>query len=152
MGQAMAEVVALLAIGILFGYLILNWGQIPEHIPMHFNAMGEINGWGLKSELLVLPVTTLIVYTLLTIISCFPVMWNVPIKITEENQESIYQTIKSMIIILKMEIVISFGYITLGSLKVGPLESYDLPLILIVIGGTILYYMIKIIQIGNKDR
>jgi uncharacterized membrane protein len=35
-------------------YLIVMWKSIPDTIPAHYNAAGEVNRWGGKSELLML--------------------------------------------------------------------------------------------------
>lgn len=35
-------------------YLTLNWGEIPDQVPAHYNASGIIDRWGSKSEFLIL--------------------------------------------------------------------------------------------------
>lgn len=48
-------------------FLAAYWRRIPEEVPMHFNAAGEINRWGSKWWLLMLPVITWLVYGFLTV-------------------------------------------------------------------------------------
>ena len=36
-------------------YIILAWGKLPDEIPGHFNGMGEVDRWGSKIELFILP-------------------------------------------------------------------------------------------------
>lgn len=55
---------ALLAEGFLLPALL--WGRIPKQIPGHYNAAGEIDRWGSKWELFLLPVFSVILYLLLT--------------------------------------------------------------------------------------
>ena len=43
-----------------FVYLALKWNQIPDSVPLHWNASGEIDRWGDKAELWVLPCMMLI--------------------------------------------------------------------------------------------
>lgn len=55
---------ALLA-GMILG-LVLFWGRIPDQIPGHYNGAGEIDRWGSKWELLILPVSGVLMYLLLS--------------------------------------------------------------------------------------
>jgi hypothetical protein len=64
-------------------------------------------------------------------------MWNMPVKITEENRIRAYYYTKNMITILKLELVSSFAYITLQTSKAQMLNAYFVPVFLIVIFGTI---------------
>ncbi len=36
-------------------FLIAVWNRLPEKVPGHFNASGEVDRWGSKWELLILP-------------------------------------------------------------------------------------------------
>jgi len=64
-------------------------------------------------------------------------MWNMPVKITEENRVWAYYYTRYMITILKLELVSSFAYITLQTSKAQMLNAYFVPVFLIVIFGTI---------------
>ncbi len=39
-----------------FMYLAYIWNQLPEKVPMHWNIKGEIDGYGDKTELLIIPI------------------------------------------------------------------------------------------------
>ena len=49
-------------------FLIITWSKIPDTIPMHYDSAGNIDRFGSKLEILVLPIIILIVYTFITII------------------------------------------------------------------------------------
>lgn len=53
-----------------FVYLSVIWNSLPERVPIHWNATGEIDGWGNKLTLIVmlfmLPVLT---YVILSVVS-----------------------------------------------------------------------------------
>jgi uncharacterized membrane protein len=38
-----------------FIYLGYIWNTLPEKVPIHWNSHGEINGWGSKSSLIIIP-------------------------------------------------------------------------------------------------
>ena len=52
-------------VGMILG-LVLFWGRLPEQIPGHYNGAGEIDRWGSKWELLLLPVFGVLMYGLLS--------------------------------------------------------------------------------------
>ncbi|TAE48316.1 MAG: DUF1648 domain-containing protein [Bacteroidetes bacterium] len=61
------EWLPLLLLVLPFAALAFLWDQFPEQIPMHFNALGEVDRYGKKGfELFLLPLTSVFVYALLT--------------------------------------------------------------------------------------
>lgn len=58
-----------LCLALLAGEFLLPallWGRIPDRIPGHYNGAGEIDRWGSRWELFLLPVAGAILYLLLT--------------------------------------------------------------------------------------
>lgn len=49
------ELPVLLVVLLPFLYLGFIWSSLPERVPIHWNSEGQINGWGSKSTLLLLP-------------------------------------------------------------------------------------------------
>ena len=43
-------------------FLILTWSKIPDKVPMHYDFAGNIDRWGSKLEILILPIITWIMY------------------------------------------------------------------------------------------
>ena len=70
-------------------FLILTWSKIPDKVPMHYDFAGNIDRWGSKLEILILPIITWIMYVFMTIIEKFPEAWNTGVKVTEENIERV---------------------------------------------------------------
>lgn len=129
---------------LIWVYLIVSWGKLPDKIPGHYNAAGVADHWGDKNEILILPIISVVLYALLTIVSFFPSVWNTPVKITEENREFVYLNLKTMLILIKMEIIIAFAYITYCNIKIQSLGTWFLPVELIMVFGTVIYYIIKV--------
>jgi len=143
--------IALETIGLLLlvGMIILiytRWNQIPQQIPMHYNAIGEIDNWGSKEDILFLPVVSILLYAFLTALSFFPQIQNIPILITDENKESVYHNIKNLYIFLKIEIVMLLFlfvyYITIAQ----PLPIAVIPIFIIILLGTSIFFIVRIIR------
>ena len=45
-------------------YTIIIWNQLPDQVPAHYNGAGEVDRWGSKWELIILPVIA-------ALVSCF---------------------------------------------------------------------------------
>jgi uncharacterized membrane protein len=142
--QRIIELITVIVLFLIWIYLILSWGSIPDKIPGHYNAQGVVDRWGNKNEILALPIVSIALYILLTIVSFFPSTWNVPVKITEDNREFSYINLRTMLILIKMEILATFAYMSYCNIKIQSLGVWFLPLELTLIFGTITYYIIKI--------
>ncbi|WP_318310687.1 SdpI family protein [Flagellimonas crocea] len=52
-----------------FLYLAYIWDQLPEKVPLHYNIKGEIDRYGDKSELILIPIMLpLLIYVLLLVV------------------------------------------------------------------------------------
>ena len=78
-------IVSLLCLIGVVVYLMVMWSRIPNQIPAHFNAAGEVNRWGSKSELIVLPIISWVLYGFITLVERYPQIWNTGVTVTEEN-------------------------------------------------------------------
>jgi uncharacterized membrane protein len=101
--QVIIEASTIVILLSLFAYVMTNWNMIPGQVPSHFNFHGQIDSWSNKNMILFPVFVSLFLYLLLTVVSFFPSMWNMPVKITEENMERAYHYTRNMITILKLE-------------------------------------------------
>lgn len=76
--QKMLEIVGIILLVLFVGFIAMSWGELPDKIPVHYNAAGVIDIWGNKGEILILPVITILLYGGLSGITLFPQIWNVP--------------------------------------------------------------------------
>jgi uncharacterized membrane protein len=148
--QLFLEVISILILSAMFAILYFNWGNIPEKIPGHYNALGEIDRWGNKSELLLLPITSSILYLLLTVVSCFPSIWNVPTQTTDKNRTFVYSNLLTMMILLKASVLIIFFFLNYNSMQAKALPVYFLPVFMIVIFAIIIFFTVRTIRIAKK--
>src|SRR5581483_10233731 len=83
--ETLLEVLTLL--GVIMVLAITVWGYIalPTTIPTHYNIQGAPNAYGSKASLLTLPILTICLAVLLTVLSRFPHRYNYPWPITPEN-------------------------------------------------------------------
>lgn len=63
------ELPLILSVLVPFAYLAIVWDKVPEKVPLHWNIEGEIDRYGEKYEILLIPILLpLATYLLLTVI------------------------------------------------------------------------------------
>ena len=127
-------------------FLALFWSRIPAQVPMHFNAAGEIDRWGDRSTLLVLPVISWLLYGLMTVVEQFPGAWNTGVKVTEENQERVYALLAHLLSTLKLLVIAMFTWIILCCTLTRPLPGWFLPVVLGVVFGDMFYWLVRVFR------
>ena len=137
-----------LLIGILI-YLFVNWSSIPDKIPGHYNSAGEIDRMGNKGELLILPIISWLMFLGMTVVERFPQAWNTGVRVTEDNKERVYRTIKNMLSTMKIIIVAIFSYLTINSAQGLSLSAWFLPVFLLLIFGTLTLFIIRLIIVSR---
>lgn len=144
--------VNLICLGLLVGiviYLALFWNRIPDKIPGHYNAAGVVDRWGDKGELLIIPIIAWIMYIGLTILERFPQIWNTGVQVTEQNKERVYRVLKNLVGTEKMLMVAVFIYLTLNSSFSKELPMWFLPVFLILIFGSLIWFILKLVKVSR---
>jgi uncharacterized membrane protein len=141
------EAVALAGLLAGLGLVVFYWPRLPERVPTHFNLAGEADAWGARVNVLILPGVTLGLYTLLTLISFFPHIWNFPVRITKENAARQYRLGRLMVACLKAELVWVMAILSWQTMDAAVsggarLHPATLPVMLGVVGVTVLWYFV----------
>ena len=147
--QITLEVLAALVLIGTVAYLVLKWGGVPDKIPGHYNATGEVDRWGNKSELLLMPIISGCLYLFLTVVGFFPSIWNIPVHVTEDNKAVVYRTSKNMMITMKLEALVSFFYLEYNQIGTKPLSQYFLFIILVAVLLTFGFYFLRLKRIAR---
>ncbi len=138
------NLICLLLLSGLVVYLLINWSDIPDKIPGHYNAMGEVDRWGNKGELLFLPIIGWIMYIGITVLEHFPQVWNTGVTVTEENKARIYPILKNIIGTTKLLVVGVFVILDINSALAKSLPIWFLPIFLVLMFGSIIFSVVKL--------
>ncbi len=149
--EQLMETVSTVAFVMIFVLLILNWSQLPNIIPTHFNAVGKADDFGNKETLFLIPILAAGLHILMTVIQFFPNIYNYPVKVTEENAQRLYTVGRQMIIAVKLEMDLLFLYIFYKTVDValGKATGLGGGFLVIVLGvtfgtiGLMFYYILK---------
>ncbi len=143
-------VVNILSLIMLVGvavYLAVSWIGLPDKIPGHYNALGQVDRWGSKGELLFTPIVSWILFLGITLLERFPHIWNTGVAVTEENREQVYRILKSLIGTVKLLIVAVFAFISVNMMSAHNLPLWFIPVFLVLMFGSIIYFIVKLVRV-----
>jgi uncharacterized membrane protein len=149
--QRWVELLCVAVLFFLFAFLVSNWSGIPASIPSHYDANGVINGWSSKNSLLLFPVICLVMYALLTAVSFFPKIWNVPVKLTDENRQRVYTVTRSLLCVLKLTMLLLFTAITVSMAKMREPGVMFFVLLIGGVFGVIGGFIVRIIKVSKPQ-
>lgn len=144
--------ILLFAGSIVFSLVI--WKHLPDKVPVHYGFSGEVNRWGSKWELVILPLISIMLYIFMRGLGKYPHIHNYPIKITEENAKDAYRISRSLMFVLGDIILIVFTIIFINSIVVAlgwseGLGFYLLPLLLLGTFIPIIWALVKLFQLNK---
>lgn len=125
-------------------YLLLGWNTFPDRIPGHFNALGEVDRWGSKQELLVLPIISWVIYGIITVVERFPQVWNTGVRVTKENAAGVYRILKNMIAVVKMFVLLMFGSLSVITSQSLRIPIWSIFVFILLLFGTISFFLVRL--------
>ncbi len=130
-------------------FVVVMWFKLPSSIPIHFNAVGEVDGYGSKYTMFIMLPIMIMLYFILAVQSRHPETHNYIVTITDNNKEIQQHLLLRLVRVIKLEVMLIFGYIqvnmVVGALvrKGSNLGAWFLPVTLIMIFGTLIIYLYK---------
>lgn len=139
------EAVALVGILLTLGLTVLFWPALPALVPTHFGVTGEVDAWGDKRTILILPSVSVLLYLMFTIVCRYPHKFNYPWPITAQNARQQYQLAYSLLAWFKAEVILLFSFLEWTTIRTafGQIKGLGiafLPLVLLVMFGTLGIY------------
>ncbi|GAA5219590.1 DUF1648 domain-containing protein [Membranihabitans marinus] len=103
---------------ILFGLPIFYYSILPDRIPIHFRAQGQVDRYDEKIWIFLAPSLGLITYLGLRILILFPHKFNYWVTITKDNAYYQYKNAIRMLRILNVIILTSLTYLNYMIIRV----------------------------------
>lgn len=141
-----AEIFCMFLLIVTTLYTIYMYIQLPEKIPIHYNAAGVIDRYGNKLEIFILLIVTWVMYIGLSLVTRVPQFWNTGVSVTAENKDRVYRILKNMLKIIKMEIIVIFCYLIYNTTTLYNLPKWFVPVFLVLLFSTMLISFIVLIK------
>ena len=129
--------------------LLLNFAEIPETVPVHFNMQGEADRFGSKNELFLVQGIASVLYAGMVVLALFPQAHNMPTTLTEENKEEKWKLSAQFIRVVNLVVSSIFLSLTVTSVNnalmgVEDQDPWLLFVLLGVLGVAIVIYWVKL--------
>ena len=111
------EIIGWISVFGIWALPLINYFDLPEIIPIHFNGAGKADGFGNKTHIFILPIISTLLFIGLTILNKRPHVFNYPGQITKENAVHQYTYATRMMRVLKLVIVLLFGLIVFKTIQ-----------------------------------
>lgn len=83
--EILFEVISIILLLISWIYFLVEYGGLPDRVPIQFTLEGQPEKYGEKNLLFAFPGVHTLLYCLLTIMSCYPNKFKYPIMINQDN-------------------------------------------------------------------
>lgn len=133
--------------------LVFVWNKLPQEVPAHYNALGEVDRWGSKMELFILPGIGIFLAITMQLLEKFPEAHNYPARLNESNAEQFYLLSRKILNQIKNMCLFIFAIILVESISVAMgwsfgLSKYFLPILLI---GTLIPIVIGVLKMRKIE-
>ena len=135
----------LMLLGTTF-YVMINWTQMPDQIPLHYDFAGNVTDYGGKAAIIPILAVTWFVFILMTVLVKFPRVWNIPVTVTKENFERVYGITRGMMEVVKFEAILLMIVTIISTVKGSEFPVSLMTVLMVVIMLTVvigLYLLFK---------
>ena len=152
MFEKLANIIGIASIVAMILYIELNWSALPDDVPIHFNAAGEVDRWDSKWSMLILPIIAIALYIFMEVIEKRPHTHNYPARLTEQNAAQFYKESCQTLNLTKNITTLMLAYIAVRSVlvaleKVQGLGVATIGIFLFIIGFIIIRGMRRMSKI-----
>lgn len=150
--EVAADIIGIGALLLSLVFTLLNWGGIPQEIPAHFDFEGNVDRYGAKVELFILPIIAVALLILMQLVEKKPWLYNYPDRLNEENVVRFYTEGRKMMNFTKNLVNILFASISVQSVRIalGDIDSLSSGLLIGIIVAMVIvifYGMIRMMKI-----
>ncbi len=121
---------------------IIFWSKIPDELPMHYNAAGEVDNWSDKGSLILLFFVIALVMGVMSI-AVYLVKTNMESKYSKDAEKSEMRVAYPIVILMNLVVQSMFAYIMFCCITCRPLGTLFLPIFLIATFAPLVYLIYK---------
>ncbi|PIC82545.1 DUF1648 domain-containing protein [Sporosarcina sp. P1] len=132
-------------------YLLLQWNQLPDRIPAHFGANGEVDRYGSRMELLLLPVIGIVMWVGMWKLEKYPHTYNY-LNLRPDNVEIQYRYGVLFMNVMKNISTLLFVFLIWQSIDIAlaRIGSLNMPLLITILAllfGSMGVYLYKVLKL-----
>lgn len=120
------EILSWMLIGSTWILVLFAFWDLPDRVPVHFNASGQADGYGGKISIFLLPFVVTAVFIFLHLIARRPWTFNYLVKVNDTNYQQLYLVHLRALRMVRLVIVVFSLYVTYMIIRGARNESFHL--------------------------
>ena len=121
---------------------LIFWSKIPDTLPMHYNAAGEVDNWSDKSTLILLFFVIALLMGVMSI-AVYLVKTNMESKYSKDAEKSDMRVAYPIVVVMNLVVQLMFAYIMFCCVTRRPLGALFLPVFLVGTFAPLTYLIYK---------
>ena len=140
----------------LIAYPIYFYSSLPETIPAHMNTEGQVDRYGSKDTIWIMPAVGLFLFIMMSILLRFPHIYNYPVKITQQNAGRVYKSGVRFLRIVRLWVVIVLIIVDISFVRLAKgtnmnSDNWLLPVILLLALGLLVFSIVRFVNIKQDN-
>jgi len=135
--EKILEALGYLTLAALWLSVILNYFDLPDQIPIHFNGVGKADDYRGKNSIFIFPIICTFLFLLVSLRGKNPEDFSYKVKITEENREALYRNQLNFIRVSKIMVSTLFLLISMKTSQLSKSGSEELGIGFLLLCATI---------------
>lgn len=133
---------------------VYSYGQLPDQIPGHFNAAGQITDYQGRAFIFFLPALAVVFFIGFSLLKRIPHLYNYPVRITPENAGWQYQQARTLIGWVQFEGIWLFTYAewVIVQTSLNQADAFNLWIFWGFIGIVFLTIIVYIVRMARGPR
>ncbi len=147
MRYAFSKVISVLCavvVVVTLARVILAWGSLPNTIPVHYGFDGQIDEWGSKTRIFVVPVLLLVLHIGIEIVERHPKWWNTSVKVTSKNRDGVYRAAAALLASMKAVLVVSLSAVSAVQVGGGAQPWFLFPAIILALAAVVIFWIVRL--------
>lgn len=128
-------------------WLWLVWPEVSGRVPTHYGMLGQIDGWGDKSMVLVLWGMAWGLFALISAVELCPGCWNTGVEVTDDNREQVYRVLLMLTKSTKLLMALVMGYIVVCSVLAVSVGVWLLPGFVLAMTAMMVYWLRRLYRL-----
>ena len=125
-------------------FVIVKYPSLPDLLPSHFNARGEIDGWSGKASAAFLPVIIgFILLVILGPIQFFPRLWNNTQGVPAYKLPRVIRSTRTCLCLTLFAMEVFFGVTAICAVNLAPMPAFVIYLFLTITGGSVVFILVQ---------
>lgn len=142
-------VIALFAAALV--YLFWYWNQLPDQIPAHFGVDGEVDRYGSRVELFLLPIIGIVMWLGMSLLEKYPHTYNY-LNLRPDNVEVQYRYGMLFMNVIKNLSTLLFVFLIwqttdIAMARIGSLNMPIFITLLVLLFGSVGFYVYKVMKL-----